>query len=324
MEFELEFDVTQAYSIGVLLLALCLLTGCSLNRSFIAGDEWSNQSRSERVYIELDTLEAEKSIAVPLLAAVAPKLIDYGIEFVQKEVKREASRYERSYVATVAGDQFYPTRESALPAKPLLRRIAVSRSIIPRGSDEREDAMHLILKVVPSADHFYFRFEPESLKVDFAKAKTRRGDNDVDIEVKLSMTFFWVEDGEARQQSIELPAIMLTGVKQGIEYMSGLADKEKGQVFSAQLKNAASAWIPMPPVSSVDVTTDGSMTTVYGTGTYIIRVVVREYDDFGERVSTVAKFVDEKEQEAVEFFLEKLKITAPGGDEADLSEASDS
>jgi hypothetical protein len=72
-----------------------------------------------------------------------------------------------------------------------------------------------------------------------------------------------------------------------------------GQVWANGGDVVRSQWFPAVPVSR---SADGKR---FGTGNYVVKVVVREYDDFGKKVKVVGEKLESNREKIVDFATPK-------------------
>ncbi|MFG0275310.1 MAG: hypothetical protein ACF8QF_09655 [Phycisphaerales bacterium] len=280
-------------------------TGCASDFSLIRAHERSEQKAGERVAVIIGP-ETDRTgeVAIGAVAAAAiPVLIDYGVKLVEKEIKREAARYTAQYSAFGVSDAFYKPSDAVDRGKSLytgptptvhFESVVVQREVmIGEGDAARsETALRLQLDRIASSDGMFFRLAPSTIEIPYSKCKLRSGDDDVDIEVRLTIDAYWIDEkGAAQVKSFALAPVIVPGVPVGPA--SEWTESEQVAV-NAHLARTPTTWIPMIPRSVIDKDNDK-----YGLGTFVVRAEIKEFDDFGKRVTAVGDVVAENRDDWV-------------------------
>lgn len=293
-----------------ILLACSVISGCGASLSFIGKNDRSEQSRGERVVVVVRP-EADRTgaVALPIVAAAIPVVVEYGVKLIEKEIEREASRYSAEYAGFGVGDAFYAPldekrkHQSAPSPKLLFEGITIERHIMvrqPDGQSESHRAMMLSLDVQVAADGRYFRFVPADLEVAYAKCKLRRGDEDVDLDVRVAFQTYWIDgEGAAKTKTFDLPPIIVPGIPVG---PSGDWSAEQNAAVRGHLSMIPTTWLPMVPRSGSG--------DEFGRGTFAVTVNVKEHDDFGKRAKSAAELVEANREHLIEN-LAKLIMGKP-------------
>lgn len=306
----------RTFITGIIGVATAMgVSGCSSDFSLIRAHERSEQNAGERVSVIIGPeTDLTGEVALGAIAAAAiPVLIDYGMKLVEKEIQREAARYTSQYSAFGVSDAFYmpsdKVGDGALPftgptAKVRFESVVVHREVMIGEGDaaSSETALRLQLDRIASSDGMFFRLAPSTIEVPYTKCKLRAGDEDVDIEVRLTIDAYWIDEkGGAQTKSFALAPIIVPGVPVGpISEWSNTQQVAVG----AHLARTPTAWIPMIPRSVID-----KADNKYGLGTFVVRAEIREFDDFGKRVTAVGDVVTENRDE----WVKKLTEAVLGG-----------
>lgn len=262
---------------GCVTLCIAVTTfsqGCT---SLVPGNPASNWRANEVVKVsikkdkdkeELRTVAGEKSLAV---AAVAiPFAVDFAVTRTVSELKKEADRYSASWSGFVVADGFYKKDPQGKPTTDVaVQKVFVERFV---GGD-KEPAFRAVLAVKQSDDAFAFQLVPSSVMVNKSKAKLTRWDKNVDIDMEIRIEALYSQGATATLMDIGSLNIPLRGV-------------EIGKPWTNANDTIQSQWFPAVPASR---SADGKK---LGTGNFVIKVIVREYDDFGEKVKGVAEYID--------------------------------
>lgn len=288
-----------------LLLSLVglLAAGCS---SLVPANSRSDWRSGEEVEVTLKNKEVEAAAIPALLIPVATEALNYAIKWIGSELKAESERYVAEYTGTGSGKNFYTTG-----GKVNLDTIKVER-FLPNGS-EKKVATELVMKVESSADGF--RLVADKVKVDYAKAKVSDGrwylpwtwftshQNTIDLDVEVTFEALWTEDGRSHNEALSVVKLPIRNITLG---------------DGNSKTSAVSAWIPWIPRTSQSTKANGAVgaggangggTTVntLGRGTYNVKVLVREFDDFGERVKMLSDKIEGNREEWVKKLEEYLK-----------------
>jgi len=298
-----------------------ILVGCG--HSWIPRNPLSEQKQAERCTITFEPYpEAEVLVAAaPLIAEAAGRGLDLTIKYIQKELDKEAKRYTAKYAAYGADDEFYysdpnvkineiiftrqviPERRTdilALKTKNMPEEFKTFKaSLKGKHEDEPVEAMKLNLNIISSDDGFYFRLVPNYLRINLTKAKLRGGwpifggeDDDLDIDILVTFSVWWTDKEQtSHREDYKLPPIQLRSIKL----------HEKVDVNNAALQEVSSYWIPMIKRS------ENKDAKKEGKGTYAVKIEVVEFDDFGERVASVAEYVEEHREDWTKTLVELLE-----------------
>ena len=213
--------------------------------------------------------------AIPAIAAIViPIVADLAIKKVGSELDAESRRYTADYAGFVADHSFYDKNGMIN-----FTGVDIRRKI------KNEDAISILLTVK--------RSQPDPSKADpngmlqlaagqimLKNTKAKIADNvwyypwtwdnkaEIDLDVNVTIEAQWIDEQKKGHSEIvanlDLP---MRGIRFGMN--------NEGS-FSA----TPSAWFaPIPKTSG-------------GNGTYVVKVKVSEYDDFGKRVKKLSEYVE--------------------------------
>ena len=292
---------------GVLAAFAFALCGCG--SSFIGKHPASEVKSGERVTITLTEASGEaEAVPVALLAAVIPKVVDLGVQVVEREIAREKARYSASYRAFGAGANFYAS--DAVDAPIALQRVRLERTVlVKKGSTRsRETASLLEFDVIATNENRFIRLVPRTFVYNYSKAKTRSGDNDIDITITVRVhSYFYDEKGGLQIVTTEVPPMRVPGVVLGEAWSFDAEDPTSADYFG----NLSTAWIP-----AVGRTKFADHR--FGTGAYTVEIIVDERDAFGDTIEKVEAVVKEHKDDArdriVDSLLKVLDLEEEDGD----------
>jgi hypothetical protein len=290
---------------SVLLGWICALSaGCS---ALIPAHPLSYQLRNEEVSISFRHLKGdhpgeelttrcaaqesqekshEKFAPLAIAAVAAPYVAEFAIKKVAASLKDEAARYVADYSGLGADDKFYAC-ESAW-ASLNLDGMSIERTV------DDKPAFKLDLAVQRSLDATAFRLIPLTAELSLAKAKvadvrsylpwtwstfrTHRGK--IDIDVDLTIEALWTDaNKEIHNTAIASLTLPLRKLPLGGRWAPNVPGSLGTGWFQA---------IPRSPLWRDNKTNE----QLYGLGTYVVKVKVREYDDYGKQVTRVADYVE--------------------------------
>lgn len=262
----------------VALSAFCstLLGGCALssnvNSHYVSG---------ERVVLHPVAAERQSLIG-PLVAALAPNVVNFTTAKLKKVYARESEKYVAAYSATRVGEDFY-TSDTSLEFS--FEAIEINRYASSGPSGAEVPASAIRLRWVPNRERSLFAFVPERLQVQKAKAKLRTGDSDLDLSIHIELTGYWQQkNGEIKSKVLGDATMLLSGLRLGETYVLGRDGEEhwlEDQAGNKSNYNVQTSWMAPVPVS---VSEQGNRME-YARGNYSLTVTVTEVDDYGERVA---------------------------------------
>lgn len=318
-------------SIAILSILLTL-AGCSnlqrnLSNLIFPPNVFSDRRQGEQVQVKLsynkdreEVAGASRFIEPTSIAFVAGLAISQAQQFL----KTESEKYSATYTGIAVGDTFY---ESNAPAAAInLKAISVRREV------DNDKAMEFCALVVPTLDKTAFRIFPAYLQVHRAKAKLigfdwlapfgfdllapwtifqnklRLTDNDVDVTIDLDIHGVWVDkEQKAHNESLAKQQLKFTGVvlnqndgggtlllktKKGAPKLTcdNISDYMVSDVILTDTESNAVLYQAVPRSQYPG----GS--TLVGTGNFILKVLVTEYDDYGNRIKDLGnKLEDNKD-----------------------------
>lgn len=325
-----------------LVVILVSQNGCSsLNRNlsnlFFPPNPNSDIRTGETVEINLifDKTRKEvaqtypKNLGVRSGAAAGP-IIDLALSQLQKFFEEEAKRYSASYSAVAVSDIFYVGVANDAPIN--LQGIHFKRNV------KGDTAMELCLQVYPTLDKTAFEIKPVSVVVRKAKAKliafdwfspfgfdllapwtALKGDwstlydNDVDLRVQFTLTAVWVDEKQkGHSEVVATSEFKLQNTKLGepIWYVdrSSPQDTDNCELIVKKELTVSKGSAPFRgqlfqavPRSVVKIAKDQE---IFGTGNFILNIIVTEYDQFGERVKELGTKIEENKSDWTKKILE--------------------
>lgn len=221
-----------------------------------------------------------------LITGAATKIVDAAIGFV----KDEGERYEASYSGLAIGDCFYSSWDAR--AEINLNQIEFKRFVKIRG--ENTEALNLSFDVEPTSDNTAFQILPSYLELSYSKAKIHKfnwfepwtwvgDDNDLDLTVHITVDAAWIEESGARHfETVAEGEFNIRNVEFDTEYKRGDSDSP------IPSGNLAGQLIPALPRSFISER-DNSELDVLGLGNYIVKILITEIDDYGEKIQEKAE-----------------------------------
>lgn len=267
------------------IFSVCLLGCCTL---LVSGCAISSHSQSyfiagERVQLQAVEAPAQGILPIgPLVAALAPAVINFGTAKLEEVYAREGEKYVATYQARRVGEDFYKSDTSL---EFTYRGFQVQRYARASPNAAEELASEIALGWRSNREHSLFALVPQRLEVSKAKAKVRPGDPDLDLRIEVLLEGFWqLKNGEIRSRVLGDAAMLLTGIRLGEPYVLRgdgdhlwLEDSEGGR----SNYNVQTGWMAPVPVS---VSEQGNRME-YARGNYILTITVTEADAYGERVA---------------------------------------
>lgn len=202
---------------------------------------------------------------------IIPLISDLAVKQVKKIIDRNAEKYSASYSAILVADNFYTDKNSTTKLK-------IESFTLKRLIDNGTTAVEIKIKPEISDDTQFMRLRVESAKVDYTKAKLKNDDNTIDLELSIDLVSKYMND--ATPTTLESKGMTLK-----------LESLDLGQQYTT-FENATTEWF-----QTLQRSTDGTNFT--GTGNYILKIHVKEYDNYGERVKEIAKTYGEHEDDLV-------------------------
>ena len=266
--------------ISVLLLFIgssILFVGCLPNK-------YSYKRKGEEVYIQIkhhyeesakfpinSVMAMESNIktrgVLPFIAA--PYIFNMAVKEISKIVDKNSKKYTAEFSAKNSDDKFYS--DNTKKAKINVDEINFIRIIQPK-KNRRDTALILTLGLEKSSDGNFIRIVPRGLLVNYSKAKLKIGDKNIDLDINILINGFWL-DSEKNHNIQEIASLNIT--LYNIPF--------RKEITKEELKKNVTEWFPIVPRSYID-------DNIYGTGNYVIRINITEYDEYGERVKISEQF----------------------------------
>ncbi|MBL4902144.1 MAG: hypothetical protein JKY62_05790 [Desulfocapsa sp.] len=242
----------------------------------------SNHRSQEKVTIitikkTCDEEGSTTSRALPaVVVAAIPLTVDFAVNRTVAALRKETALYTAVWSGFKADDNFYcPNDNSSALQEIIIERYA--------GSLRDEPAFIAKLAVRQSHDGFAFQLIPIAVKINRTKAKLRQNDDDIDVNIHIQIEALYSNNEKIINLDIGRLDIPLRGLELGKEWRQNTP------------YSVASQWFPAVPVSSSQ---DSGRT---GTGNYVIKVTVEEYDDFGKRVNQISDVLFENKKHLQDF-----------------------
>ena len=183
-------------------------------------------------------------------------------------------------------DKFYLVNMDGEPTNSLrYDYMTINRTVHIEG--RKTDAMTLRLNFEHDDSGKLLYLQPTYLKVDNAKAKLRKDDNNLDLIVSIDIDASWINKKQVFQKKeIANLELSIKNIELGKEYIHH--DSRLDKELSVQTD-----WFPPLPISEDP---NGNLA---GYGNYMIAVSVTEVDDYGKRVSKNAEDFQDYESKIV-------------------------
>ena len=263
------------------------------------------------------------------LEVLASEGVDLALAQIIKALEEEADRYEGSYSAVTVGDRFYQGWYQG-------EKINLSGFIFERRvKGENDPAMVLKCIVKGTLDGTAFQIIPESIVIRKSKAKLLgwdwllpwtwysfsnnalgKMDNDVNVNIEVSLHAVWIDNQlEGHSQLVATGEMKIGNMTLG----------EEKSLSSQAIAKQLFPGIPRSHIASIQASQGGSRvidegddesltressftldTKVLGPGNFILTVLVKEYDEYGERVKETSTLLEENKDEIREGILGRI------------------
>lgn len=275
-----------------------VISGCE---SLIPSHPHSFKIEGEKISIDVIKSQKQegedaKEFAAPIAAVVIPLVADYAVKKIAAGLEDESKKYTAVYTGMKPESGFYesggPTPTVKFGGLRITRSVPINSAQVP--------AAEFKFKVDGSQynTNRQLQLVGETAQVDYAKAKvadTRwylpwtwldSTQDSVDVDMNITIEGHWLDEKDTpHQEEIANLNLPLRAIK---------------LATATDISKIKSEWFPLLPRTKLTATT-------FGTGTYVIKVKVTEYDDFGKRVKTLAEFVTANK----DTLLNKLKDSLP-------------
>lgn len=256
-----------------------LFLGCVANKN-------SYHLEGEIVDVRLNKAP-ETSVSIAGLAVLAPVLIDYGISSLKKILVKEADKFSAAYGNQIHDSHFYKNNTAEGNALNY-ESITISRKAKINGV--LESVSDLTLKLATDGSGTFLSLQPVRIKIDKSKAKLLRKDNTLDLVIQVQIISYWVgTDQEYHAEETASITLPVYNIELGRTY--GSQDVE--------LANGSGWFLPVP----LSHREDGQ---VFGNGTFSLKVIVTEVDDFGKRIGSISDLVNNNEAALKDWLLQLL------------------
>ena len=271
----------------ILGIAFAVFSGCSN-----PANDFSDKRRDEQVKVVIThQVEPERREIAPIIAVLAPLAMDFAIRRVGVALKDESERYVAEYQGEKADDSFFS--DKTVSAKVNFTGLEITRTVTlrPNAVNPTATAFYLKLAANTSRDGTAFQLKPTAYKLCYSKAKVAgkfwylpwtwfyQKDENIDIDVHVTIEALWV-DGQKDAHNIRIAELRVP--LRGISLQGENCSNKNGSQLS---DDSYSGWFSAVPRTVMP-------NRELGLGTYVVKVSVREYDDFGERVKQLAEYVD--------------------------------
>ena len=324
--------IGRVFVLSFSMLLVSLTCGCA---AFLPAHSNSNKREGEKVTIKMLTsqeMEANRyeadylkafvaplphkrigAQAAPLVGAAAAAAVGFAVDFVQKELQKEATRYEAQFGYTLAGEEFWEYKPNTTNYVQRYAGFEVTRAV-----QDEPQAYKFVCGIGPSKDGQMFRLAPLQLQIRKAKAKVitdekawwlaptvwigkmfRTGGHEIDTDVEIEMDGYW------RGKDQELHITKLAGLK--LKFPSYPLTNPPPLLTASRgdLSDPPSGWLLAPPIS---YTPKGQLVGA-GAGTFTLKVLVTERDKSNARqyLEDAAKLVSEQKPKLVEAIKQEDK-----------------
>ena len=285
-------------------IALPLLFASLLNSCIISSQVNSFYVSGERVEIRPIKAEERGLLPVgPLLAALAPSVINFATGKIKEVYARKSETYVASYAATYVGEDFY---ESDTSLEFNFGGVEIRRYASEKGSGKEVTASTIKLQWITNQEHTLFALLPQRLLVEKAKARMRSGDRDLDLSIQITLEGYWqVKNGEIRSKTLGDAVLVLKNIRLGETYILGgdgeqtwLEDSNGGKSNF----NVQTTWMSPVPVS----VSDQGNRLEHARGNYALSISVTEVDDYGERVARFGRDIYDSRAVLIELLEQSL------------------
>lgn len=286
----------KQFSLLVLILAL---SGCE---TFLPAHDKSFKVDQESVFVKIESVltkrqdktcepgkAGKKEAAVAAL--VIPLLADYAIKNVAQELAKDSERYTAEYGGTTTSAEFYQSADCNPDVN--FKQVVIRREITLDGKETI--ASEIFLDVVGDEleknGHLQLVAKTPPL-LNYSKAKvlgTRWylpwtwfgiSHETVDMDVNVIIEAQWLdENAVSHNEAVANLIIPLRKVPFG-----------KPSTNKQAYQHVPSTWFAPIPRSILSL--KGDKGKQYGTGTYVVKVKVTEFDDFGKRVKKLSNYIE--------------------------------
>lgn len=157
--------------------------------------------------------------AAEVAAVVLPVILNFAVENINNELKKEASLHETQFTKTIVGDKFYAQVKNDHDNSYSLNYCGFEITRHTKQHPQNAPAFKLVFGIAPTADRTMFRIAPLSLEMRSSKAKVMAWkawsfiplfwwqllflnfDDEVNVKCDLAMNAIWVDkDGKMQKR----------------------------------------------------------------------------------------------------------------------------
>ena len=254
-----------------------LLAGC------VPAHPYSMQVDGEKVVIDVLQPDEMKSpetggerIAAPMIAAGAvPVAVHYVVKATRPVLNEDTIEHTATYSGTKAGSRFYAEEKTGLSVQ--FAGLKITRFIVNDGKLQPAAILTFSVDAQELPTNGRLQFVGDSALVHFGKVKVEdrkwyipwtwfkkvRGRIDADVNIVLEA--HWTDDNDVSHRE-DVADLQLR-----------LSDLKLGD--TTNIATVRSEWFPLLPRSKKPKP---------GTGTYVVKIKVTEYDDYGKLITEVS------------------------------------
>ena len=254
-----------------------LLAGC------VPAHPYSMQLDGERVMVEVLKPDEARGVGVsggkavaPMIAAGAvPAAAHYAVKATRPVFNEDTIEHTATYSGAKAGTKFYVDDKTGTSVQ--FGGVRVTRSIVNDGKLQTAAILTFAVDAQELGSNGQLQLVGDSALVHFGKVKVedkkwyipwtwlKKVRDRIDADVNIVLEGHWVDDNDvSHREDVADLHIHLTDLKLG---------------DTTNISTVRSEWFPLIPRSKKPR---------LGTGTYVVKVAVTEYDDYGKLVTEVS------------------------------------
>ena len=256
---------------------LGLLAGC------VPAHPYSMQVDGEKVLVEVlkpDEVKAQgtgggKPVAPVIAAGAVPVAAHYAVKATTPVFNEDTIEHTATYSGAKAASKFYAEEKPGLSVQ--FGGVRITRSIVNDGKTQTAAILTFAVDAQELASNGQLQLVGDSALMHFGKVKVEdkkwyipwtwrmKVRDRIDADVNIVIEGHWLDDNDVSHRE-DLADLHLR-----------LSDLKLGD--TTNISTVRSEWFPLIPRSKK---------SKLGTGTYVVKVKVTEYDDYGKLVNEVS------------------------------------
>ena len=221
---------------------------------------------------------AERAVPPVVMAAAVPVTADYMTKKTAPALDEDSIEHTATYSGSKAASKFYAEEKTGSSVQ--FAGVRITRSIMDDGKVQPAAILTFFVDTQELPTNGQLQLVGDSVRLNFAKVKVadRRWympwtlftdvRDRIDADVNIVIEGHWIDDKD------------VSHTEDVADLMFGLRDLKLGDITN--ISAVRSEWFPLLPRSKKPR---------LGTGTYVVKVKVMEYDDYGKYIKEVADVV---------------------------------